>query len=101
MGPPSPPIMLSIVSLTHYVLSTVAFEATHVQFRALFLQIKDPEIIACALHSIDIISNEVVEEVAFVPSSTEEDIQSFHSQVIPFPLMHTATIELVAYSYIS
>ena len=52
------------------------------QFKTLFLQIKDPEVIACALHSIDIVSNEVVEEVAFVSPSTEDDIQSFQSQVI-------------------
>ena len=52
-------------------------------FKQLFFLLEDPEVIACALHSIDIISNEVVEEVTFVSPSTKDDIQSFQSQVIP------------------
>jgi hypothetical protein len=62
-------------------LSTVAFEATRSHLDALLLAIKDPDIIACALNSVDIISNEVLEKVAEVPTTTETDVNLFQSQV--------------------
>lgn len=46
------------------------------------MAIKDPEVIACAMHSVDIISSEMVMDIASVPATVqEEDAHLFRSQV--------------------
>jgi hypothetical protein len=60
----------------------VAFEAIQSILQGLLVSVKDPEILACAMCSVDIISDEVVMDIASVPIILpEKDVELFRSQV--------------------
>jgi azurin len=77
-----------------YVCSilAVAFEATKPVLSGLFGLVEDPDIIACAMCSVDIISNKMMGDITSIPITVSKECEEQSRSEVQFGLIWSDSV---------